>query len=255
MRKVIPALLATLALGVLMGRWSGVPPDPPGEGRSAGSGSPATASVRERPRSSRPARTSRLDSEVVQTSGASEVGDIIGPLARRSGLPVPDQDLFTSEDAAVSVLQLSDREQAALQSHWRAARDRIRLAELADAKIANADDGAVTIDVTPVVAQRDEVRRKFVAQAVETLGQEKGEAFIAIKGGERLLAGPETDRHYRIAMEDAGAGNWRFRIEQQAGEVRKVWIADAIPAELEHLTDAAGLARRVHDPATEAAAE
>jgi len=178
--------------------------------------------------------------------------ETLDALAGAAGNPgVPKDELFFADDPVVEALGITENEKIRLGEFWRSALRQIRRAEVARSEVRENDDGSVSFRIDPLAGLRSSVRAQFAARVKRELDSDRGAAFLSFKGGGRLFGGGEQPVECRLSIESAGNGRWRFHITRKQGDSRKVWVADAIPPELRHLTDAAGILPRVHDPAGE----
>lgn len=252
--------LPVFAIGFAIGRWTA------SESESGALGEPGDpdqiASGPTRPGDSSPERTRTMALSDRSLAGHPHADSValdevrlpvaaLEAVARSGGIKLPDQNLFSSDDAVEEALGITDQEKSKMQKHWRGAMQKIRDAEVASANFVERPDGSVSFIVDPLPGLRDTQRRELSEAAAAELGPDRGAALMALKGGDELMASGEEAVAFSVNVEEAGAGRWRFRIEETRGDQRKVWIADAIPEELQHLTDAAGVVRRVNDPTTE----
>lgn len=247
--------VVVLVVGIGIGRWS----------------APSLPSASAEPDATRkPVAPPRLRPAATKGSSGDEVAgqrerraeeevclpvSVLEAIAGAADIAVPEVDFFETGDRMIEVLGIDDGEKRRLQQAWRACRWEIKEAEVASANVIELPDGAVSFKLDPLVLLRAGKREGFAASATAILGADRAAALLAAKGGDRLLSGGGELVDFRVEVEESGSGRWRFRIEESRGESRKVWIADAIPEELTHLTDAAGIVRRVNDPTTEGSPE
>jgi len=201
-----------------------------------------------------PSRRVIARDEVKRESTREEVveleSDTLSELARLVGVRAPKEQLFEADDPVEAVLEIEDHEKSALQKKWKELVELIKVEEVKYSEsIANEDNSEVRITLNPVDNVRALARERFGREVLGTLGKNRGTAFMAFKGGESMFAGNETSIDYLVQAEDAGEGRWRFRISVDSGTEgeQKIWIADAIPSHLRHLTDAAGVLDRLYD--------
>ncbi|MBK1827209.1 hypothetical protein JIN81_09260 [Haloferula rosea] len=254
MKSSTPILVVlALLIGVGVGRWSAPRVAVPDEAE--------TVSEPSRPLRKKAMVIVPRRDEAAAVPGAGDDGSAdarvsislkaLEALAGKGSVAVPAGDFFAPDDPVIEVLELSDSEKSMVQRQWRGALQKVRDAEVASANFLEMADGAVSFVLDPLVEERASARDAFGSAVRSGLGPDRGAALLAMKGGSRLLDGGVEPVDFRVDVEEAGAGRWRFRIEENRGDQRKVWMADAIPDELQHLTDAAGIARRVNDPTTE----
>ena len=83
------------------------------------------------------------------------------------------------------------------------------------------------------------------------LGDDRGDVFLAMKQADRMFSAPEGGRTYVVTVEETGAGGWRFRMTQEGGDGRRMWVGDSIPDEIRHLTDPARIVPSLDSPPAE----
>ncbi|QQL45889.1 hypothetical protein [Sulfuriroseicoccus oceanibius] len=149
---------------------------------------------------------------------------------------VPQGRLFENNDPAEAALGIVDQEKAELQQAFRKALAEVKAAEAGATNFIPEDGGVTMLTVSPTPAARNRLRAEFASRASEILGDERGKAFVAIKGGDALFGAGDMEKNYMIEETDTG-----YRISVMEGDDRRVLIGDSVPETLRHITDVAGL--------------
>ena len=254
--------LPMLALGVAIGRWTA--PAVPVTGDGAGDhGIPRRLSgVAPGHRDAdNHVGKSRLGYGRTTSSGESSRESVevslssLRAIAKAWGTsPVGDQ-LLAGDDPLTAALQITEDEKLSLNQAWQEARNEIRAAEASRTRFEDHEDGSVSFTVDPASDVRHTEAKRLHDTVTGLLGDLRGDALMALKGCDDLLEGVSLPVAYSLGVEPNGSDGWRFRIVETEGDSQRVWIADAIPPELTHLTDAGGIARRVNEPRNEDAPE
>lgn len=74
------------------------------------------------------------------------------------------------------------------------------------------------------------------------LGENRGEAFLAVKQIDGMFSPLGGARSYTVTSESIGDGNWRYRMTLEGESGTRVWVGASVPEELRHLTDGANIA-------------
>ncbi|MEM1083436.1 MAG: hypothetical protein AAGI48_04895 [Verrucomicrobiota bacterium] len=253
MKKNVLLAVSFLSLGMLLGRWATGDTSPD----DSGGVSPGFPQKEVATRTAKTEETSpRSGSSNNSSDDPGWAGDdwislprgVFEKVALAAGIPTPEGDLFGPQDPCIEALALDDHEVAFLQQEWRGVCKKLKQAEVECLSFSENRDGSVVMTLDPTSGARAEQRKAFRLAAIERLGEQRGEAFVALKGGDDLLGSGDQPVEYHVDMEENGSGGWRFRVEQSSGDQRQMWVCDAIPEKLQHLTDAAGIRRRLHDP-------
>ncbi len=157
--------------------------------------------------------------------------------------PPKGKNFFSHDDAVVSLLEVEADQQQAIETHWSQVQATMEADDIQLAEFRDEADGSFTIQLADSPELEKKAQQKFLSQLEASLGEARGRALFALKGGEQLFdRGAEgVDRSIRISFEDQGNGAYRYRIEEHNGENQRVYLADAIPEKYRHLTDAAGV--------------
>ena len=149
-------------------------------------------------------------------------------------------DLFSGDGSVEAGLQITETEKIALQDGWRNVRSRIRDLEAIRSTSQELADGSVHIVIPEIAAQLADIGRDFERTAVDHLGPNRAQAFLAIQRVPQLFETKPNEAAFNISVEGTGDGNWRYRTESvSAGGDHQVWGGDSIPLAIRHLTDAA----------------
>jgi len=149
---------------------------------------------------------------------------------------VPQGRLFENNDPAEAALGIVDQEKAGLQQAFRKALEEVKRAEAGATSFVPEEGGVTMLTVAPTPAARNRLRAEFAARAAEVLGDERGQAFVAIKGGDALFGAGDMEKNYMVEQTDDG-----YRISVMEGDERRVLIGDSVPESLRHITGVAGL--------------
>lgn len=167
--------------------------------------------------------------------------ELIYSLSIAAGPRKIDQDLFSGDGAVEEALEITDHEKAVIQTAWRDSLGKIRDIEASSIQTEAIDEWSQRITLPELSPSMASLGSGFSSQVRNALGEDRGEAFLAAKQVERMFAGPIGERAFTVTTEEVGDGQWRFRIELESGDGRRMWVGENIPAELRHLTDAAGI--------------
>jgi hypothetical protein len=176
---------------------------------------------------------------------------VLQNLARGVRVQPPGEQFLEADDPLMGSLGITTWEADYLREQWQANLRQIRNAEVVAIEQLESSGGRVSFRRAALPELRSTLQQQFTTDVHSTLGDARGSTLLALKGGSGLLNPAAEATEFVITVEEGGPGISRYRIEETRGDQRKVWIADAIPAELRHLTDAVGVAPRVYDPDTE----
>lgn len=157
---------------------------------------------------------------------------------RASSLSI-EQDLFSRDGKVESALQISDSEKAAVQQAWRGLREGVRKLEVASSTAVDLEDGSVRITVPNVAQDLGDLAQQFRDGVRISLGDNRAQAFLAMKQVGGMFDQQGTESAYTVRMEATGNGRWRYHISSEKGDQRKTWVGESVPSALRHLTDAA----------------
>ena len=149
------------------------------------------------------------------------------------------QDLFSRDGKIEKLLQITDQEKAVVQKAWRQSRQKIYEHEAKVSTSESQEDGSVKITVPDVAKGMGSLSQSFESTVKNTLGENRGDVFLAIKQVDRIFAPPVGERTYKVAVEAIGDGRWRYHMTLEGPAGRRVWVSDNVPNEIRHLTDAA----------------
>jgi len=161
-----------------------------------------------------------------------------------------NQDILDNIDPAEKMLGLTEAEKAKIESAWQSVCDDLRSLEKASLKATDQEDGAVRLSLPDLSNRRGELAESFKSTLTGTLGQDRGEAFHAIKQVEDMLASGAGERSITVKTESVGEARFGYRMTLEDASGQRVWVGENIPDEIRHLTDAAGIF-----PTTKEAAE
>ena len=238
---VIP--LACLAVGFGVGLWFPETQD----GAPAGEAAPPSA-PRPVPRTPRPTPlTPPVSRDKPEGDMLRVPSGLIAGLSEAQGSRRLDEDLFSGNGVVESALEITASEKAAIQKAWRATLAEIRAAETGAVRSEAIDEWSQLITVPDLTAQVAALGAGLRGEVHEALGQDRADVFLAAKQVDRMFSQAPAGRTLKVTTEEIGNGQWRFRIEQEGGEGRRVWLGETIPDELRHLTAAAGIGPKLGD--------
>jgi hypothetical protein len=267
------ALCSALLLGLVIGRWTAPEPSPISTGGVQSRDLVLSGEVsRVSPAAERLAAPveQEADAVPVATGSPGETTDwqaapawdgpvetvavpveVLQTLARGVRVQPPGEQFLEADDPLMGSLGITTWEADYLREQWQANLRQIRDAEVVAIEQLESSGGRVSFRRAALPELRSTLQQQFTTEVHSTLGDGRGSTLLALKGGSGLLNPAAEATEFVITVEEGGPGISRYRIEETRGDQRKVWIADAIPAELRHLTDAVGVAPRVYDPDTE----
>lgn len=173
---------------------------------------------------------------------------LVSGLSRTSGKRSLMQDLFSPGGEEEAWLQIDDREKRSLQDAWNQVRGNLRRAEAGASSAEDLADGSVRIKVPDLTATFASLGKEFRSGVDRTLGENRGEAFMAMKQLDGTFSEQAGERVYTVKVESAGDGTWNYHMRVSGKDGDRVWVADAVPEEIRHLTDAADIHRRINNP-------
>ena len=162
-------------------------------------------------------------------------------LGRGSGGRRLDQDLFSRDGSVEAALGITDPEKANIQSAWREVRQDARDLEARSARSEEIDEWSVRVIVPVDSPGLASLGAGFRSKVLQVLGGDRGEAFLALKQVDAMFSPAEGNRNYTITTESIGEGRWRYRMTLEGPDGNRVWVGEAIPDEIRHLTDLAGV--------------
>jgi hypothetical protein len=180
----------------------------------------------------------------VPTSLISELSLAIG--TRSAG-----QALFSRDGKIEKILKITDQEKAVVQKAWKQSRHEINELEAGVSKSESLEDGSVKITVPDLANGMGALGEDFQATVKNTLGENRGEVFLAMKQVDRIFTPPAGERTYSVAVEAIGDGRWRYHMTLVGPSGRRVWVSEKVPDEIRHLTDAARIVPTMNPPSRE----
>jgi hypothetical protein len=262
--KTILIGVVCLLIGLVVGRFL------PSEDRSVQTSSAESA---DEIRSAKPGVSSRVNSRVSSRPGAQGEGETGGPeltepgqdsklvsvpaalireLSLAGGTRSAGQDLFSRDGKMEKLLQITDQEKAVVQKAWRQSCQKIQELEARSSKSEDQEDGSVQITVPDLSRDRGELGKGFQSSVNDTLGDNRGSVFLAMKQVDRMFAPKAGQRVYTVSVEAVGDGRWRYHMASVDGDgKRRVWVGEKVPNEIRHLTDAAKIVPSMHPPEDE----
>ena len=244
-------LAASLLLGVMVGYWIGAKSVVSALGSSASDQGPIaqavnqSSSVLDEPLSDRVTLGGDSD-EGESPDDAGEVQAVTVPvemLEMLAGIRIqqPTDELFSSSDPLAEALSISDGEKAQLQRGYKKMLGQIKRSEASATEVLRNADGSVLLSVPAVRQERQKGRMEFSGMAQQILGDERASVLLAAKGGGSMFGADGDLKDYLVEKESAGDGTFRYRIAEIEGDQRKVYVGNAIPSHLRHLTDVADI--------------
>ncbi len=153
-----------------------------------------------------------------------------------------NQKLIDPDGKIETYLGISADEKMVMEAVWQDARKELLAMEAASSVSEELADGSVRIVKPDLLLEAAEQCGKFGSRVKQVLGNERGEAFLAMKGADAVFGQSQGERVYNVAPEATGDGSWRFRITLEAEGNNQVLVGASIPHEIRHLTDAARIA-------------
>lgn len=166
---------------------------------------------------------------------------LIAQLSKSGSSRNLEQSLIDPDGAIEQALQVTDREQARVQSSWQSTRQRIQELEVSASTVEEMEDLSVRITLPEMGSQMDSISDQFNQSVKEVLGKNRGGVFLAAKQIGQVLKKSAAERTYTIVAESPSEGEWRFNMTLESPAGRRVWVGDSIPDEIRHLTDVAGI--------------
>ncbi len=250
----IAVLLLTLVLGICLGRlWPRAGRDEFAIRPTGGEGSGSPSRDRRLPN-----RVPLAESAANQLRTASDIRAIeidsatLERLALQMGARVPEFHLFEADDPSLDFIGITESEKVSLEEAWEGAKEGMKgYAAQVSVYRWEDDDSSVAITVPPLGEEGARQREFLAGEIREILGETRASGFLALKRIGEVFGSGGEEQKYTIFVEFAGNGFERYRIIRRIGDEERQWIADAIPDEIRHLTNAAGIEPRVHDIALE----
>ena len=260
--KTILTGIVCLLVGLVAGRFLPTVLQPDGEVLRVGTKSGQTQEVADNPATERFGSAHwQKRQTMMANSGLTELPQdenivavptsLIRELSFSAGTRSIGQNLFSSDGKIEEILQITDQEKAAMQTAWRQSRQKIYALEARASKSESMEDGSVKITVPDITNRMDSLADGFQSKVKNTLGENRGDIFIAMKQVDRILAPPAGERTYKVKVEAAGDGHWRYHMTLESDEGSRVWVAENVPDEIRHLTDAARILPRMNSTSDE----
>jgi hypothetical protein len=165
--------------------------------------------------------------------------ELLAELSLAGGVRGLDHPLISRDGRIEEILGITEREKAELQTVWRESRKTLRETEATAAVVEELEDGSARLTLPDLSTQRQAAAHTFFSSVKGILGDNRGEAFLAVKQAQAAFAPHGEDWSCTISPESIGDGRWRFRMAIEDAGQRRVWVGETIPNELRHLTDAA----------------
>lgn len=176
---------------------------------------------------------------------------LIEALSLSTGTRTLGQALFSGDGKVEELLQITDQEKAAVQTAWRLVREKVRALEVSSSTAVDLEDGSVRITIPDLASGMGDVNEGIKSSVKNTLGENRGDIFLAVKQVDRILAAPKGERTYGVAVEPIGDGRLRYRMTLEGPAGRRVWVSESIPDEIRHLTDAAKIMPKLQESTDE----
>ena len=176
---------------------------------------------------------------------------LIEELSKSKGSSKLGQELFDRDGQVEEILTITDQEKAVVQTEWRSMRDRVRQLEAQSSSSEDLEDGTVKITVPSLVGQMGAMGEEFGVSVKRTLGENRGEVFLALKQVDQVFTPEDGERTYGVKVESTGNGSWRYHMTLEGASGRRVWVSDKVPDEIRHLTDAARIFPEIENTAVE----
>lgn len=174
---------------------------------------------------------------------------LIRELSLAGGTRSAGQDLFSRDGEMEKLLQITDQEKAAVQKAWAQSLQKIKELEAGSSKSEDQEDGSVQITVPDLSRDRGELAKGFRSSVNDTLGDNRGEVFLAMKQVDQIFTPKSGQRVYTVSVEAIGDGRWRYHMASVDGEgKRRVWVGEQVPNEIRHLTNAAKIVPSINPP-------
>lgn len=177
---------------------------------------------------------------------------MIEMLASKVGTRSLDQELFSNDGHDEAALQITDREKSQIQQAWRMAGAKVKKLEAGAASYKDLPDGSVQIIVPDLSDSMETLGGSFKAATKDVLGENRAEAFLAMKQVRHIFDMQQGSLTCTVKMESVGDGQWRYTIRHGRGEKSTTqWVTRTIPSALRHLTDKAGIQSKLQPPPEE----
>jgi hypothetical protein len=173
--------------------------------------------------------------------------DLIARLSQSGSSRNLGQALIDPDGAIEQALQISEQEQAQIQTSWESTKQGLKEQEVRASLIQEMEDMSVRITIPEMASQLDVISKQFNQSVQRTLGQNRGDVFLAAKQVDQALAKSSAERTYTIVAESPKEGEWRFNMTLESPAGRRVWVGESIPDEIRHLTDAAKIFPTISD--------
>ncbi len=174
---------------------------------------------------------------------------LIRELSLAGGTRSAGQDLFSRDGEMEKLLQITDQEKAVVQKAWAQSLQKIQELEARSSKSEDLEDGSVQITVPDLSRDRGELAKGFRSSVNDTLGDNRGDVFLAMKQVDQIFTPKSGQRVYTVSVEAIGDGRWRYHMASVDGEgKRRVWVGEKVPNEIRHLTDAAKIVPSINPP-------
>lgn len=177
---------------------------------------------------------------------------VLSNLSSQLGVRTFAQDLFSNDGRDEAGLQITDQEKAKVQRAWQQIRAKVKKLETGACTTRDLPDGTVQISLPDLTEAMTGLGGEFKSASADVLGDNRAEAFRAIKQTDKLFHRQKGEQTVTVKMEAIGNGLWRYHIVRRSGgQTVSQTIGSTIPASLRHLTDKAGIRPALPTPAEE----
>lgn len=157
--------------------------------------------------------------------------------------------LFSNGDPIARVLAVTDDEKAVLEREWAKAKDEVVRRQRETLRHEQGEN-QLWIGADPF--EGGHLWSHFREAALETLGPERGEAFLGMTRADEAFGGwgRRPSAAYSIQYDRQSDGSWVYRITEKPspdGPAGKSWISNRIPAHIREMTDFLGISPEAPD--------
>ena len=167
-------------------------------------------------------------------------------MSRKAGARSAGQALFERDGVIEEALQITNEEKAVVQTAWQNTQKGIRELEARASVSKELEDYSVQITVPDLTQGMTHLGSDFSSTVQQTLGLNRGNAFLAAKQIDQVVAQSGQERTYTVQAELVGQ-KWRFKMTQDGPGGRRVWVGESVPEEIRHLTDEAQISPRISE--------
>lgn len=177
--------------------------------------------------------------------------ELIEELSLQANIRSFDSDIFSGSEKVEQYLEITHEEKSTISKAWVIAQNGVKKLAVQSAMSENLADGSVKIEIPEVTNDTNTLSNTFFAVVKSTLGENRGNAFLAINQVSRLFSQSLGARIYTVKMEEIGDGGWRYHMTLEHAGHRKVWIGDNIPKDIRHITNLARIIPDLNIPASQ----